>query len=1590
MLCCREVFNTSNKTKIIGILLLFLSIALRFVFAPSAHAQDTYGLLFDGSNDYVDVSNIPAVGNGSVTIEAWVKPESFGNWNYVFTYGKTGDNALISIVINSSGNIVSYVEADATEQISTPSDGSALTLNQWNHVAIVLDRTNNTLTRYLNGQPTGTQTSTSLIGSASISSQGSAFIAGANNKVTNEHLDGGIDEVRVWTTARTQSQIQTNMTSEIVSESSLIARWGFSEGSGLTISDTSGNSITGTISGATWITGYDFNTNALVTVTTNPVTELKQTTATLNGNIDSLGQESSVNVYFKYGTDSQNLNNTTNTSTVSSIGPFNTNITNLVPGTTYYYQAYATNGNFTQSGSVMSFGVNSLNFDASDNVKVGDMSSIESSQYLTIEAYAKGYDFTNSIIASKHSTLTNGSFYLAYLDANTIRFTVITNVGRYNYDVTQALDNNWHHIAGVYDSVAQTVKIYYDGVQIGATGTYSGTIKPNTIQFIIGNYNVNDWAWVGQIDEVRVWNVARTAEQISANKDTEIETATGLVARWSFNEGAGTSVYDSTGNGNNGTISGAEWISGRSFNVAPTYTLITHPSNNSTSVTLSPQFTIQPSDPENQNLTVKLYGRLKQVSESDFTIVVLPDTQYYSASYPSIFSSQSTWITNNVNNLNIKMVLHEGDIVDTGTNTTQWNNAMSALNILSQNNIPNIISIGNHDYNTVSSRLTTNFNKYINFNNWYSSKSWFNGACFEDGKSENVYTKMTIGSKKYLFMTLEFGPRNEVLDWAKNVIEAHPDYTTIIVTHNYMYSDDTRVGTGDSWNPHSYISSNVNDGDEIWENLTSLYPNILIVFSGHILNDGLGRLTSTGLEGNLVYQMLANYQMNSMGGNGYLRYLTFKPSEDKINVYTYSPYLNQYNTSADNQFSYDYDFLTTDNYSLIDTKTNVVSGNNVSLDWPNLESNQEYEWYINVSDGQNSVSTSTSSFATDNRPSVSISDPGTNWLSGNVSISYTLSDSDSNLLNILQTSESGIEYSLDGNEWNDATEFSTGSDGLTNLNKNTTYNFVWNTSIDLADVEDETVYIRIRPNDGELSAPTWTISNPFKIDNAGPENVGQITISDITTNSATINKPTSVTDNASGASQWKITNNSYQSDFVSVDTESISVDGLLENTAYTYAAVFKDAKGNISSAGPTNTFYTKLSTPTNISASSITQNQIKITVDSFRNDDLLDSGYFFERAGDNSSWINLNSWTSSGLNCGSSYTFYVKYRNSEGTETTYTSITTSTLPCTSQISNSSSNSSSSDSTNSNTTSSSTSISQLATPNSSLTNKKKDNNIFYVIPNNIESKKLEVDVPFFESSATGIALKVNEDSNTLSLFTGQDLKISVKPKKATKDVVVELSLQQLVESKSSSTKISFVKDVYAQEVFVEKTTLNDENNDGIYEGSVKISGIPGEYIVKTIINYKDGTNKEISNNASVQSTGYIYQKMSNKELRISNAQVTLLEYNDQKETYEAWNAKNYHQKNPIITSQSGEFIFFVPNGKYMLEIKADGYKDYKSDEIIIDGNNYINEKVEVYPTTKNNFSNKYLFIIGFIIFVFAVIYTKKAYKTKRKLHKIRIN
>lgn len=280
-----------------------------------------------------------------------------------------------------------------------------------------------------------------------------------------------------------------------------------------------------------------------------------------------------------------------------------------------------------------------------------------------------------------------------------------------------------------------------------------------------------------------------------------------------------------------------------------------------------------------------------------FTIIALPDTQFYSKDFPDIFTSQTEWIRDVKDELDVFLVIHEGDIIDNNT-IPEWENARRSISIL-DGVVPCCLNTGNHDQpGWGRERHLTHFYDYFPRTD-FENKAWFGGT-WKDG-IENAYWKFQRDGIPYMVLCLEFGPRDEVIAWANEVLDQHPDHRAILSTHCYMYSDDTRVGKGDSWNPRDYEGAD-NDGEELWEKLVRHHGNVFMVLSGHILNDGRGRLTSLNEAGKPVHQMLANYQMLAEGGQGWLRIIRIHPDGNRIEVKTYSPWLDKYDDHPENEF----------------------------------------------------------------------------------------------------------------------------------------------------------------------------------------------------------------------------------------------------------------------------------------------------------------------------------------------------------------------------------------------------------------------------------------------------------------------------------------------------------------------------------------------------------------------------------------------------------------------------------------------------------------------------------------------------------------
>jgi carboxypeptidase family protein/calcineurin-like phosphoesterase family protein len=288
----------------------------------------------------------------------------------------------------------------------------------------------------------------------------------------------------------------------------------------------------------------------------------------------------------------------------------------------------------------------------------------------------------------------------------------------------------------------------------------------------------------------------------------------------------------------------------------------------------------------------------------EFTIVALPDTQFYSSTYPQIFAAQTQWIANHIQDQNIRLVIGLGDIVDSGGLVSQWQNADAAYRVLA-GKVPYMIAIGNHDYdaNNPAGRTasTANFNAFFG-PAYYTGAGWYRGS-FPPGSNENFYGVITVNSKSYLILVLEFAPRDASLAWADSIIKANQDKDVILATHMFTYADNTRISQCDLNSAASFGVGQDNNGEDMWWKLVRKYPNIHLVLSGHVVQgDGTGRRMDLGMNGNLVNQILSDYQSYALGGSGYLRLVRISPSLNRVSVNTYSPFLDASLTDDHNQF----------------------------------------------------------------------------------------------------------------------------------------------------------------------------------------------------------------------------------------------------------------------------------------------------------------------------------------------------------------------------------------------------------------------------------------------------------------------------------------------------------------------------------------------------------------------------------------------------------------------------------------------------------------------------------------------------------------
>src|SRR5690606_23615629 len=409
----------------------------------------------------------------------------------------------------------------------------------------------------------------------------------------------------------------------------------------------------------------------------------------------------------------------------------------------------------------------------------------------------------------------------------------------------------WHHVAVTYDGA--TWSLYLDGL-LDEQLTVNATPRADSIHHFAIGTAINSMGTPagrlhGAVDELRVWNRALSEAEIGAGMFQTIVAGEGLVSRWALDEADG-GAPDSVGV-SAGTLEGAAFeADGAVLDRGTPPSVVVDappapPSPPADAVELGPT-TVDPDDEEH---TVTFH--LREVSDQDdFSIVVLPDTQYYSdvdspnAGSPDYFHDQTQWVRDNRESYDILAVIHNGDIVNHGSAPEEWTIASAAMARLEDpepalpHGVPYGVSVGNHDQDsTGSAGQVTNFNLHFGVDR-FAGRSYYGGH-YGSGNEESWISVMA-GNLEILVVNLQYDttPDPAVLAWARSVFEAHPNAFGILNTH-YILTSGGNFGA---------------QGQAIYDELRAT-DNVQLMTCGHITAE---QHRTDVHQGNVIHSMLAD------------------------------------------------------------------------------------------------------------------------------------------------------------------------------------------------------------------------------------------------------------------------------------------------------------------------------------------------------------------------------------------------------------------------------------------------------------------------------------------------------------------------------------------------------------------------------------------------------------------------------------------------------------------------------------------------------------------------------------------------------------
>ena len=186
-----------------------------------------------------------------------------------------------------------------------------------------------------------------------------------------------------------------------------------------------------------------------------------------------------------------------------------------------------------------------------------------------------------------------------------------------------------------------------------------------------------------------------------------------------------------------------------------------------------------------------------------------------------------------------------------------------------------------------------------NFNIFFGKDRFVNrsyyGESYSNNKNENNYNFFSTSEMNFIVINLGWEPSIEEVKWADKVLKTHKNHRAILVSHYILTNQDT-----DDFS---------NQGKQIYNSLKD-NPNLFLMLSGHeqgqnhrtdIHNFKTGETKNTSI----IHSLLSDFTLRG-GGNGWLQILKFLPNENKIQIKTYSPFIDQYEIDENSEFNLPY------------------------------------------------------------------------------------------------------------------------------------------------------------------------------------------------------------------------------------------------------------------------------------------------------------------------------------------------------------------------------------------------------------------------------------------------------------------------------------------------------------------------------------------------------------------------------------------------------------------------------------------------------------------------------------------------------------